>query len=282
MSFNRWRIWCNVDQRWEEVTSTTAPTVCPTNVGHSVNINSVSKLYKIQNHDKVMMGDSGTGKLILHKNNYHFVAMTAVLVDDFWKLDTDLWATATDGAGSSININPTMGGVLTINAGNISGNSAFFTSKNQIASASNAPIFEVRGQLTANNEQTLEIGMSDGPTKSVEFFYDPGAQVGNIIAKCIDGGNVTNVDTGIIGDTNWHKYSIDVIEGAAQFTYDGNIVGNITSSIPSGPLCLHHNVTCKNGGQRSFNIDFVKFSTDRPGYVEGSGRRGGFSKPEKM
>lgn len=282
MSHYRWRIWCNADSRWEEVTSDTVPTTCPTNAGHTVNLNSASKLRKIQKVDKIMMADSTSGKVILQKNNYHFVSMTAVLVDDFWKLDNDMWSVTTDGSGSSVAIDTMSSGVLNIDAGNINGNSAMIVSKNPIASSDIAPIYEIRGKLSANNEQTLELGMSNNDDKEIIFIYDATTTVGNILAKCKDDLNVTTLDTGIVADTDWHKYSIDVLSGNAVFSIDGTTVASITNSIPDGTISLHQKLSCKNGGQRTFQVDFVKFSSDRQGYAEGSGRRGGFLKHEKM
>lgn len=274
-----WRIWCNVDSRWERVISATAPTTCPTNGSHAVNALSVSKESKVQKPDKVMMADAITGQILMQKNNYHYVGMTALLLEEFWKHDTDLWSDTTDGAGSKVELLDMGGGIMKVFAGNVNGNSAVFESAKKITSLDTAPILEIRAQLLSNTEQRVELGMQKDSNNHSLFFVDTSVN-GNLVAQCCNGGITTQQDTGVIMDTAWHRYSIDSISGNVFFGLDGNLVATIGTNLPTDPMNIYNKIICQNGGQRSFCLDYIKYTSDRPGYVEGSGRRGGFTKRE--
>lgn len=96
---------------------------------------------------------------------------------------------------------------------------------------------------TILNRYTMIVGMTDNsqistpsaaPTNGAFFSYSDNVNGGNWQANVVIGGAPTTTDTGIAGDTSYHRFDINIGTDACYFLIDGvtvGVLGGITTAL---------------------------------------------------
>lgn len=102
--------------------------------------------------------------------------------------------------------------------------------------------------------------LSGVPNDGVFFRYTDSVNSGRWEAVCRIGGVETAVNTGILGDLNYHKFDIQVNNNATsvKFLIDNSIVNTITTNIPTSATFLGFGSSLI----KSVGVTSVSYSSD--------------------
>jgi hypothetical protein len=177
------------------------------------------------------------------------------------------YMTEVNGAGSSVALCQTEGGILAMIAGPANGRWARIWLGDN---ADNYPVLKAqrgwrqiaRMQIshTTNIQATLE-AVQIAPTRQIVCGIRTDAVASNWLIRTWDAAGTTNTDTGVAADTAWHWHQVDVYPSNSghrvDYFLDGTLIGYSALNIPTEVLTP--NVIVVNRGvaaSRSVSVDF--------------------------
>jgi len=157
--------------------------------------------------------------------------------DDFWGDSLDArWHTA--GDGSAAVVDGADGGVIRLASGPASGNSCTLTWKAiRSLHVNKKLIIEIKSKISNIVDQSSYNGVWYNSGSIIMVWVQPGQA--NYRVYSSKAGSVTNLDSGIAKDTNWHIFRIEChTHGGTHIHYyiDGVECNNspVTTNIPDG------------------------------------------------
>lgn len=90
-----------------------------------------------------------------------------------------------------------------------------------------------------------QLGATNTPNNAVEFQYSDNVNSGKWVCYTVSGGGTpTTNDSGVVADTNYHRFTIKVNAAATsvQFFIDGVLVATNTTHIPTVAMSANANV----------------------------------------
>jgi len=195
-----------------------------------------------------------------------FFAGPVRFFDEFFPPDlNNQWTISTSGSGSRVALQLAPGGQVLIRAGNSNGRYAELLFGGGVAWQSIAYNPDIRARMkydgTNNGHIEFEVHYAD----SNNYVFMEADQGGNWFLSCRAGGTLTQVDTGVALDTDWHTYAVRVTAGAVTAHIDDVLVATVTTNIPtvSGTVSIYVAGT-GGGGTKNLLVDGFFYNSDRP------------------
>lgn len=184
--------------------------------------------------------------------------------DDFGGGDYDkrTWGYGWDTGGSVIKI-PGLGGQIRLTVSDVADRECYIT---QDMSNFRLPLAcRWRGKIETTSENlSAQFGFQADSTHYIQMHANSAVSA-YWLCRCYDGGSYTNVVSSLPVDTDWHEILITGTSSEVLFFVDNNIIGTITTNIPTGdqhPLVYLYRHT-GGTGTRSVLIDWIEISGQR-------------------
>ena len=187
--------------------------------------------------------------------------ISSTFCDDFFGTNLDnIWTTAVVGAASSITPTSEVGGVVNVISGLVAGDSAELDFINDHVRVADLPTIKIRARLSAITQSLVNIGIQLDATNLIDFQYSAGVAGVNWFARTMSGGVTTSTDTGIAGDTSFHKFEIIAASTTRViFKIDNVIVATNTTNIPLGIQHLRmRQESTLVATSRTLSIDYIQ------------------------
>jgi hypothetical protein len=192
----------------------------------------------------------------------------------FWWMDhflgdqlKDEWNNA--GTGSAVVVDAQTGGIVRITTGALTGN-AHRIDWNLIRSlhVDQRVTMEIRAKLNQTAQTTARFSLRVDGTNRIVFYFSITTNP-NWIIICVDGGALTQFDSGVVADTDYHIFRIECFPtGEVHFYIDGVECANspITTNIPDGAgdyLQPYPYISTLEDVAKSMDIDYVAVRQER-------------------
>lgn len=146
----------------------------------------------------------------------------------------------TQGGGTDNGGRP--GQVILTTGTSAAGEAVITANVNNIYVGNQTIIFETSVFLpilsTGVQEYEVNVGFCEitkDVTFGVEFYYDTAFTGNNWILYCKNGGNVTQIDSGVVVVVNtWYRLSLAITNNKALFFINGNLINTLTTNFPNG------------------------------------------------
>ena len=92
------------------------------------------------------------------------------------------------------------------------------------------------------------------------FRFSDGAGDVNWQCCCANGTSFTNVDSGVVADTNGHQFAIEFVDAtpAVKFYIDGVLVGTLTTDLPLSGTQLDYQCGASATSPAGANFGFTQ------------------------
>lgn len=187
--------------------------------------------------------------------------ISSTFCDDFFGTNIDnIWTTTIVGAASSISPTSEVGGVVDIISGLVVADSAELDFTNDHVRVADLPTIKIRARLSAITQSLVNIGIQLDATNLIDFQYSAAGAGVNWFARTMSGGVTTSTDTGIAGDTSFHKFEIIAASTTRViFKIDDAIVATNTTNIPLGIQHLRmRQESTLVATSRTLSIDYIQ------------------------
>jgi len=204
------------------------------------------------------------GSILVAEPNYF--AGPVRFFDEFFPpaLD-DQWTTSTSGTGSLVDVQLAPGGQVLIRAGNAAGRTAelYFGGGVAWQSLNYNPDIRARMKYDGINNGHIEFEVHYADASNYVFLEADWG--GNWLLSCRSGGTLTQVDTGVALDANWHTFAVRSAPGQVTAHIDDVLKATITTNIPtvSGTVSIYVAAT-GTGGTKNLLVDGFFYTSDRP------------------
>lgn len=209
---------------------------------------------------------------IVRARSLRFPRMEYLLLDDFLYPVAEI---PFHNVGTIAEIN-LRGGAMDALSGALAGNQAIIDLNPAVATwftANRDFIFEARVRTLQTVALYSFIGLyvtrptgAAPPVEPVNSIYFRRIDVGaaaNWFAVCRAGGVETAVDTTILGNVNFHIFTIKRVGDVVEFQIDGVTRARITTNLPAVDVGLGVVLVTQAAVAKAFDIDYIFFSQER-------------------
>jgi hypothetical protein len=257
-----------------------------TNNPHNITASDVGNTYPIWNSNKIMnVGITSTppaNKSILryhsssnlYESDNHNEETTSSFFDDFYGSDLGhSWVVDTVGSNSDIFLVDGVGGQVKLESGTSLGDYTDLMINRKTITSGTISSIKFRMKMSDITNTKIKIGVVSDQLNLVQFIYDTKLATGNWFGESIN-TNSSIVNTGIVGDTDWHMFEIKLSPTSVKFFVDNNLKATIVSNIPSVVMGFFIKQESNSTLKRHILVDFVKIISDRDGAPQGTGGGG--------
>ena len=186
--------------------------------------------------------------------------------DDFMGANIDdKWTQSTTGGASTIGITTGVGGLAEITSGTTATDNAELSlSGFNTIRVSDTPTLIFRANLSSITQSLTNIGIFIDSSNLIDFQYNAAGAGVNWFARTMSGGATTSTDTGIAGDTSFHKFEIIAVSSSRIiFKIDNAIVATNTTNIPVGLQHIRMRQESNSAAARTLTVDYVNLTHTR-------------------
>ena len=168
-----------------------------------------------------------------------------------------IWISAAAGTGDVLPFGARPGGVVRIRCGSSGGN---ITTMNwggvRILLVSKKVVMECRSDHSSADIGTF-IELRHNDSNRIYIRWDTSIPDTNYQLFCVNGGVPTQVDSGILADSEFHIFRIETTTDTVKFYIDGALVGTIVTNIPSDYLEPQFLVSNEGAGRKNNQVDYI-------------------------